>query len=486
MDELKPKSINAAANATSKPRGAVKSTVAPKLVGQRPQPSDGAGDLQKEKLKALINLETAVRGAKNVKELSYIISNNSRAVLPARQVFVFQQKKRNSYRLTSVSSVAEVEKSSFLVRAMEKAIAQKAKSGDLHDATSFSVMELPEARHDEWKNYPFKELLWQPFSSAKYERFAGMLLAKEAPWSEGDRTVSAHLADIYSHGWRGLVGDRKLRKTGAGKRIVFGAALVAIAFAAFIPVPLTALAPAEIVARNSTMIAAPIDGIIKELRVAPNERVAQGQPLIAYEDASLKNDVVVAEKNVEIATARERQFNQSAFSDEQANRQLTVATSELALAQAQLAYNRDVLRKAIVKAPVDGIAVFEDADEWKGKPVQIGTRIMTLADPANVELEISLPVSDAIVLAEGERVRFFLDTSPLDPLEARIESASYQATATASGVLAYTITATLEAEATSVPRIGLRGVAQVFGEDVPLYFYLFRKPIAALRQFFGV
>ena len=36
------------------------------------------------------------------------------------------------------------------------------------------------------------------------------------------------------------------------------------------------------------------------------------------------------------------------------------------------------------------------------------------------------------------------------------------------------------------PRLGIRGTAQLIGENVPLYLYLFRKPISFLRQKFGL
>ena len=34
-------------------------------------------------------------------------------------------------------------------------------------------------------------------------------------------------------------------------------------------------------------------------------------------------------------------------------------------------------------------------------------------------------------------------------------------------------------------RIGWHGTAKIYGEDVPLFFYLFRRPLSAIRQFVG-
>ena len=51
-------------------------------------------------------------------------------------------------------------------------------------------------------------------------------------------------------------------------------------------------------------------------------------------------------------------------------------------------------------------------------------------------------------------------------------------------MLAYTVTAKIEQEDIQ-PRIGLRGSAKIFGDEVRLFFYLFRKPIIVLRQTLG-
>ena len=96
-----------------------------------------------------------------------------------------------------------------------------------------------------------------------------------------------------------------------------------------------------------------------------------------------------------------------------------------------------------------------------------------------------MPVGDAIVLEEGARVRLYLDADPLNAVEAKLTSASYHAVPDAAGVLAYTVRAAFESDATP-PRIGLRGTAQIHGERVSAFYYLFRKPLAAVRQWTGL
>jgi hypothetical protein len=138
-----------------------------------------------------------------------------------------------------------------------------------------------------------------------------------------------------------------------------------------------------------------------------------------------------------------------------------------------------------VTATRSGIALFDDPNDWIGKPVTIGERLLEIADPSQGELEIWLPVSDAIKLDLGTNVDFFLNVAPDAPLLATLRQASYEATVSPSGVLGYRLKAKF-AESSKVPRIGLRGTAKIYGEHVTLFYYLMRRPLAAVRQMLGL
>ena len=105
--------------------------------------------------------------------------------------------------------------------------------------------------------------------------------------------------------------------------------------------------------------------------------------------------------------------------------------------------------------------------------------------PARAEIEIWLPVSDAITLKNGSDVDFFLNVTPESPLHATLRQASYEATQSPAGLLGYRLKAKLT-DTAHPPRIGLKGTAKVYGERVTLFYYLLRRPLAAARQFVGL
>jgi hypothetical protein len=131
-----------------------------------------------------------------------------------------------------------------------------------------------------------------------------------------------------------------------------------------------------------------------------------------------------------------------------------------------------------------GIALFADAEEWRGKPVQVGERIMTVADPAQVSLTLYVSPDDAVALDPGADVKIYLNISPLASFDANVTQASYETGMSPEGHPAYIVKAAFAA-GESPPRLGLKGTAKIYAESVPLAYYLLRKPLRTLRHALG-
>jgi hypothetical protein len=108
-----------------------------------------------------------------------------------------------------------------------------------------------------------------------------------------------------------------------------------------------------------------------------------------------------------------------------------------------------------------------------------------VADPTRAGLTIHMAAEDAITLEPGAEVRFFQNVAPLSALDARLTEIGYEAEQTVDAGLAFTLRAQFAAE-TELPRLGLRGTAKVYGEKVPLGYYLLRRPLGSLRRLVGL
>jgi multidrug efflux pump subunit AcrA (membrane-fusion protein) len=349
-----------------------------------------------------------------------------------------------------------------------------------------TASDLGGAQGEEWSDWFPAYGLWAPLTCGANRLVGAMLMARDSRWSEADQRLVAELAGGYAHALAAFHGGRRRLLSGAWSRrgVVKLAALVAAVAALWLPFPLSALAPSEVVALDPTIVRAPLDGVIDHFDVQPNALVAVDQPLLELDPRSIENKLEVASKALAVSVSEYRQAAQSALFDDKSRSQLTVLSGKMDQRRADVAYAKSLLDRIHVTASRSGIAVFDDPNDWIGRPVTIGERLLEIADPSQVELEIWLPVADAITLKPGADVEFFLNTSPERPLRATLRLASYEATPSPANLLGYRLKARLD-PAAQVPRIGLRGTAKVYGEKVSLFYYLARRPLASARQLLG-
>lgn len=206
---------------------------------------------------------------------------------------------------------------------------------------------------------------------------------------------------------------------------------------------------------------------------------------MSLDDTTFVNRIDVARKSVAVADAELLAATQKAFDNQQSKGDVALLTGRAQERRAELRALQQQYARIEVRAPRDGVAVFVDTNDWIGKPVVTGERILQIADPARPAMLISLGVADAIQLNTGAPVKLYLTAHPLKALDGALTETSYQATVSPEGTVYYRLRATFEGQPDEA-RIGLKGTAKIFGERVTLGYYLFRRPLAALREWSGV
>lgn len=433
----------------------------------------------------LLAVESKVRAAKDETELLHLIANELRKLVAGRQVIVMRAGGSGRFEVACISSLALTDKETPFARWVEGMVRQiVAERGD-QEGIEFELPAFVEKNAAETRNYPFGCFVWEPMRLVSGETFAGVLVARERPWSAQDRKIISREAQVFAGAWQALFGARWLRpKKRLAKRTSIAIAVAAVALAVM-PVPMTTLAPVEIVGARPQRVTAPLDGVIKEILVDPNRTVIAGQPLLRFEETTLRNRLHLAEQEMLLAKARLERASQAAFADDKARHDLAQISAEHDLKKAERDYAADLLARSVIVAERDGILVYSDKDRWIGRPVKTGERIMQIVEPSEIAARIELPVADAIVLEQGARVRFFLDANPLSAVRGRLVSAGYQAEPNSTQQLVYRLHAEIEDSVDGL-RIGARGTAQLQGSYVPLAFYLLRRPISVLRQSIGL
>ncbi|AHL31557.1 multidrug transporter [Pseudomonas brassicacearum] len=423
-----------------------------------------------------LDLERQTRAARTPAQLSYSLVNDGQALFGFRHAALLIAGK-----VQAVTGVSAVEPNAPFVAFVEQAVAQSFKQGVLNQARVIAAEGVSESIRADWRSLSAGQVFWLPLIDHQGQVFGGLWLARDLPWTPAEQVLLSQLGDTYSHAWLALQPRKPWRLRWTRKRQVALVALLLLGL--LVPVRQSVLAPAEVVPLGGQVVAAPLDGVIAEFLVKPNQTVKNGDLLLRFESTSLKAQADVAQRALGVAEAELKANSQRSFADAESSSKIDLLAARVEQKRAERNYALELLKRSEVRADRDGIAVFADAERWLGKPVQTGERLMEIADPNQAELRIELAVGDAIALEPGAQVALFLDSDPLQRHLAWLERSAYEAQPTAAGQLAYRLDARFDATA---PRIGLRGTAKIFGDRAPLALYLLRRPLAGLRQSVGL
>ncbi|WP_110685881.1 efflux RND transporter periplasmic adaptor subunit [Salinicola aestuarinus] len=321
-----------------------------------------------------------------------------------------------------------------------------------------------------------------PLHDSRGERRAIALFLLDQPPPQAIQAQMTGLAFTWAYCWQALAPRRHGRKP--SRRRMGWLIVGLLGLAMFLPIRQSALAPAQIISREAVVVTSPLDGIVAAMLVRPNQAVTAGTPLLRLDTTRLESQAAVLEQQLKVAEAELDAAGSLAFDDRTSLAEMTRLRGQRDQRQAELDAVKAELARTLVRAPRDGVAVYRSVDEWQGRPVTTGERILRLADPARPQMELQLAVADAIALEPGAEVTLFLTAYPLSPLHGVIEETSYQARPDDNGIAAYRLLGSI-AEGAKQARLGLHGTAKVYGEDVSLGYYLIRRPLSALRAWTG-
>jgi multidrug resistance efflux pump len=434
----------------------------------------------------LLEFQRKLQACKSIRELAFVAANEGFSALRFDQAVMWQYDIRTRVVVESVSGLAEVSHEAPYVQWLVQAAAHFSEAPG-QPVVIAALADLPPALAEDGAEWSPDQLLHCALQNPEGKTIGGLLFARDDPFTEVERAIAQWMGAAAGFAlWAWRRDYRPVRKwllRSSTRRLVLVAALLAALMSLF-PVRLSALAQAEITPVKPYPITAPVEGVVDSIKVQPNQIVNADEPLVVLNDTTTRNKLAVAVKALDIAKADLQRAINKSFSDEASKGELNVLDARVREKVAEVAFLSEMLDRYSISAPQGGLAIFADAEEWRGRPVQPGERIMVIADPSMVEVTVYVPPEDAIQLDLGSEVSVFLNIDPLSPLQAKIVQTSYETITMPDNSLAYVVKAQLKPGA--LPRIGLRGTAKVFAEEVSLGYYLMRKPLLFLRKSFGI
>ena len=440
----------------------------------------------------LLQLEHNCRNSQSLKELYFQIVNNTRTLVNYSQGILLTPDLKDKYKVVSISDISIIDSTSPYVQWLEDVIEDLNRNEQSKDIFIVDIKnDLKEENSKVIHEYAPSNLVYIPLKNSKENREVNyaFLLFKEEPWNDNDILMLKHLSSSLAYflfAMRSCNWIQSLKKFSFKSRY-FKIAVAFLIILMFLPVRLSVLAPLEVEAKNPYVVSSPLNGVIEEVKVFPNDKIEKNQLIVQFDDVDFTNNYLVAKRTLDVTNAELFTTKQSSFLDPKQKSQIASLENQVKLKEAELSYAKDQLDKTKIYSKEDGVAIINNPNDWKGRPVTTGERIFLIANPNSIELKIMLPVSDAIFLEENAIVKAFFDNDPINSWSAKVKYISYKPELTEQNILSYRITAEFEdiEENGYIPSIGLRGTAKMYSKNVSLFFYLFRKPITSVRQWIG-
>lgn len=428
------------------------------------------------------------RNAKDVATLRFMVVNDTHLMVRYGQAVLWLREEG----VVALSGSVEPDRNGPYVAALQGVI-EPLRSPEPSVPRTLTKDSPELAGVGDWTEFLAPHLLWLPLHDAADGKLgAALLFAREQPWLPGE---VAKISDWLS-AW--FWAYRALQRPGMGELLIAAARrvpasvrrrpllwLLGIMLLGCVPVRLNVLAPAEIVPVDPVVVRSPMEGQVKALLVAPNQVVVAGQVLLQIDDVVLQGRLDVARQALGTAQIELRQYEQQSLTDEKARASLASARGAVEERQAEVAFYEYQLALTRIRAERAGTVLIDDPVGWAGRPLNTGERLLRIADPdAKKEVEVWVSPGDAIPIAEGSEVKLYLSANPLDPVHAKVRYYSHQPSRLPDGTFAYRVRATPVDEVSQ--RLGLKGTARITASWTPLAYWIFRRPLAAIREFAGL
>lgn len=439
-----------------------------------------------EILSALLQLEAAARNTEDLLSLHYFIVNETRRILHYRHAVLLETNAhgKTGFHAIRASGTSLLDRSIPKIQWIERLTNHLVSSTPDNQPVTVTSEQLPETLQKDWNSFSLPFPAWTAMRLPDNTLIGSLWLEKETPWSDTELFLIKRLADSYAHAWGYFIRQRRIPSwTLSTEKKWAAAALLAVLF--LLPVRHSTLGPVRVVARDPLVVSAPIEGVVASIPVEPGQMITQGTTLFSYEDTNYRNEYSVAEQSLAVAEAELRKATQGAFQDQKSQAEVALLQAKADLATIKKNYAGEMLDHVNVIAEKDGFLLLNDKSELIGRPVKTGERLMEIAEAGKLMLRIDLPVENNIDLSPGASVKAYLNVDPSHSIDAEVTYIGFRAETAPGDTLVYKIEARLTEKPDNL-KIGWQGTAKIYGDSVSLFFYLFRRPLVAVRQYLGI
>lgn len=440
---------------------------------------------QIEGLATLLVLDDEIKRLTNIREFGFFATNETHRLIHYHTAYLWEKKDFVGIEIVAQSGIAELDPHTSINLWLKERIQLILAGEYAKQVHSFTITDFDNDAQESWPESLPHFFLWCPFSENQLDPTGGLLFFKEEEFKESEIKMLRWLLASYLYTWKLLIKPKTIDKWQTLKKKPYFLTLMIVLACIFLfPVKLSVLGTGTVIAKDPALINAPMQGIIKSFAVTPGSYVKKGQLLLTLDNTDLIAAAKVNLRDYSLTETKLRTAINEAFNDREKRTNVPVLQAQLAIDKAKFDYTNQLLEKTRVRSPIDGIVIFDSTEDWVGQPVQTGERILSVANPNNLKLKIELPVKERIRLEVGSTGEFFMQ-GQLASIPIKITNLGYNAKIMPDKILAYEMQADIM-ESDTLPQIGAQGTVKLYGQRVPFFYYLIRRPLQSVRQGLGI
>lgn len=454
-------------------------------------PSVGVYQAQIQHISLAQKLTVKAMESKNIQNLCFTMLNDTFHLIPYDRAVLWRISKEGPPKLVGVSGQATYTSSTELVQKWGALVAGVPNPNKLRVLTTQDFKQN-EKLYQEYQRATPSTVLWVPI----WEKGDTKIVLWLEKWGVQDgpplfhhdaiQVLEQYLVPGYKAAWDRIAPiHHKTRLASLFDKKTLGiAGLGLLVLMLLIRIPLRIVAPCEVVAVDPYLIAAPLEGIIAQVNVKAGQDVKKGDPLYTFDDREAKHELEAAQKKVDIAQSEMMRSMSEGVQENKSLDEMALSNFKLKKEMIDLNYAKYRSTQLVGTSPVAGVAVLDNPDDWRGKPVKIGEKIMFIANPGKTKVKIWIPEADNAILKLPLEITVFLNPYPEKTIHANLNYISQETVVSDRHIPSFIGEAEWigkEPEA----KLGLKGNAVIYGERVSLLYYVLRKPIESVRRFIG-
>lgn len=422
--------------------------------------------------------------SRSLAELAFRLVNRTHALTPYDRAALITSRQHGG-KVLAISGLSRVEPMSGPVRWLKAAARRLPVSGGAVQIDDSLLESIPG-----WQDYSETALpghvAWVPLFASGGPAGGIWLERRARSWTQGELALLDQLAVPYAELLLSRTRPTLFWRAGQflTKRLVILIAAAALVLT-LVRIPMRVVAPCELAPLDPYPVTAPLAGVIAQALVEPGQSVTAGQALFEYDKRVALEELNLARQQVRLLESSLSRSRMQAFGDPKAKAEIALLEIKLEQERIRLALSESNVSRLDVKAGAAGVVAMDDPDQWRGRPVTVGEKLLTLVNPERVKLRIWLPVDDNLPFEPDAQVMAYLTSLPDTVLKARLTYVARNVSQSPGGVLGVAAEATLDAPPRDA-HIGVQGSAVLHGPRVSLAYWMLRRPLAWVRGKLGV